>query len=162
VTIFDRHRQHLQSFALEEIYRWGYKPSLLFYFEVKISEGSDLTVEFDTEEGQVISDLLTDYAMAYMKEKEFEATRNEEANNAAATAAAVASNESKSKSSQSSSASKVGPPPLPPSKTKQYTPKQLSSVVKIQAVIRGYVARTRVSKMIELMFENGELPLEES
>lgn len=71
------------NFKLSEIYRWGFKPNTNFYFEVKKSMpvraasrrpapgltacpavgGSGPVYEFETAEGNVISDLLTDYAM---------------------------------------------------------------------------------------------------
>lgn len=84
-------------FHIEDIYRWGFKPNQMFYFE--INEENDLgehlqlicglvclsililglnsspgtgTLEFDTVEGKVLSDLLTDYAMAFLKERERE------------------------------------------------------------------------------------------
>lgn len=76
------------QFKLSEIYRWGFKPDTNFYFEVKKGVdsrppwrarprrmtlvppdapapvgGSGPVYEFDTSEGNRISDLLTDYAM---------------------------------------------------------------------------------------------------
>ena len=68
-------RQVLRQFHIEELNRWGYKPGSLFYFEAKL-DGKDTTaVEFGTREGKKISDLLTDYAHAYIQEMEMEEAR---------------------------------------------------------------------------------------
>mmetsp|Transcript_21795 Transcript_21795/g.70167 ORF Transcript_21795/g.70167 Transcript_21795/m.70167 type:complete len:412 (-) Transcript_21795:62-1297(-) len=56
------------QFKLSEIYRWGFKPTINFYFEVKHVTGSGPVYEFDTNEGGLISELLTDYAMALLRE----------------------------------------------------------------------------------------------
>jgi uncharacterized membrane protein YgcG len=64
----------MYSFKLAEVYRWAYKPSVNFYFEVKLNDGGSMGGEnnpvytFDTAEGKAISDLLTDYAMALLRE----------------------------------------------------------------------------------------------
>lgn len=68
-------RQVLRQFHIEELNRWGYKPGSLFYVECKL-DGKDITaVEFGTRDGQLISDLLTDYAHAYIQEIEMEEAR---------------------------------------------------------------------------------------
>ena len=50
----------------------------MFYFEVSVEENPELgtgSLEFETSEGKTISDLLTDYAMSYMKERELQEAR---------------------------------------------------------------------------------------
>lgn len=64
--------EDLETFAayrLADIYRWAYKPGVNFYFEVKI-DGTDINpvYTFETPEGKVMSDMLTDYAMALLRE----------------------------------------------------------------------------------------------
>jgi talin len=58
----------LERYTLGEIYRWGFKPSKTFYFEVKGTNGPGPLYEYDTVVGNVMSDLLTDYAMMLLKE----------------------------------------------------------------------------------------------
>lgn len=58
----------LQEFRLREIYRWGFKPNTNFYFEIKKDGGAGPVYEFETLEGNALSDLLTDYAMALLRE----------------------------------------------------------------------------------------------
>jgi len=60
----------LAKFALGDIYRWAYKPGETFYFEVKATAGQEENPEyrFKTPEGKDMSDLLTDYAMALLRE----------------------------------------------------------------------------------------------
>lgn len=59
----------LARFALADIYRWAYKPGVNFYFEIK-NEEADLNpvYTYDTAEGKVMSDMLTDYALALLRE----------------------------------------------------------------------------------------------
>ena len=75
IKIFDKNRALLASFRIEEVLRWGFKPQAMFYFEVKPSVDMDGTLEFDTKEGKTISDLLTDYALAFIQEKSHEDDR---------------------------------------------------------------------------------------
>jgi uncharacterized membrane protein YgcG len=71
-TYLDGDLEVLYSFKLAEVYRWAYKPSVNFYFEVKLGDSmggdSNPVYTFDTAEGKAISDLLTDYAMALLRE----------------------------------------------------------------------------------------------
>lgn len=85
IHIFDKtKRSILWSLHIEDIYRWGFKPKKMFYFEFNSAaapgapedSGSDgVMLEFDTPEGNVLSDLLTDYAVAFLKEREREDDR---------------------------------------------------------------------------------------
>jgi hypothetical protein len=59
----------LARFNLSDIYRWAYKTGQSFYFEVKVDGGEANPVySFDTPEGKHMSDMLTDYAMALLRE----------------------------------------------------------------------------------------------
>ncbi len=88
VHIFDKSKKSiLWSLHIEEIHRWGFKPKKVFYFEFgatpnsnspggsAMDKGSTVMLEFDSQEGNVISDLLTDYAVAFLKEREREDDR---------------------------------------------------------------------------------------
>jgi len=59
-----------KCYPLGDIFRWAFKPEEHFYFEVKAEDGGDKPDEckFKTPEGEVMSDLLTDYAMALLRE----------------------------------------------------------------------------------------------
>ena len=52
------------------IYRWGFKPRVNFYFQLKKQSGGggEDVFTFETEEGRVVSDLLTEYAIALVGE----------------------------------------------------------------------------------------------
>lgn len=42
ITIFDKAKQtEIYSFTIEEIFRWGFKPNLLFYLEVQVPTEED-------------------------------------------------------------------------------------------------------------------------
>lgn len=52
-----------EKYSLAQIYRWGFKPGLTFYFQVKTATGGKGPLfEFETIQGHFLSDLLTDYA----------------------------------------------------------------------------------------------------
>lgn len=76
IKLFDKNRNLLTSFRIEEVLRWGFKPSIMFYFEVRPSLDLDGTLEFDSADGKIISDLLTDYALAFIQEKTHEDERH--------------------------------------------------------------------------------------
>jgi len=59
----------LARYNLADIYRWAYKAGTNFYFEIRV-DGSEMNpvYSFDTPEGKHVSDLLTDYAMALLRE----------------------------------------------------------------------------------------------
>ena len=63
-------RMNLELFKLSEIYRWGFKPGMNFYFEAKgkVPGEKGPVYEFTTEQGNRISELLTDYAHALLEE----------------------------------------------------------------------------------------------
>ncbi len=61
----------LARYNLADIYRWAYKPGVNFYFEVKedgYAGDANPVFTFDTPEGKHMSDMLTDYAMALLRE----------------------------------------------------------------------------------------------
>jgi hypothetical protein len=56
-------------FPLGDIYRWAYKPGETFYFEIKSPPGMEAPeYRYKTPEGKHMSDLLTDYALALLRE----------------------------------------------------------------------------------------------
>jgi hypothetical protein len=183
IQLFDKNKKLLKTFYIEDIYRWGFKPNQMFYFE--ISADNDLgtgSLEFETMEGKVISDLMTDYALAFLKEREREEVRA-------------------SKVSINNKPRQMPPPPAPvngkaalPPPPKAVTgplsrgplahlyhdkPPQYRAAARIQAlfrgfslrnewvredaailvqsIFRGYRARVQLSKMIEEMITAGEL-----
>lgn len=79
--IFDKTKRLVRMIHIEDIFRWGFKPNQMFYFEISTeNSGADLrtgSLEFETAEGKVMSDLLTDYAMAFLREREKEDERVE-------------------------------------------------------------------------------------
>jgi hypothetical protein len=60
----------LAKYPLADIYRWAYKPGVNFYFEIKAEDSPDEHPihTFETIEGKHMSDMLTDYAMALLRE----------------------------------------------------------------------------------------------
>lgn len=122
-------------------------------------------MEFDTLEGKVISDLLTDYALAFLKEKERE---EERARNPTTTPAATASRGSTGKAANGHGGGKT-----------YSAVDKLRAAVKIQAlyrgfslrnewaredaaillqsIFRGYKARVLLSSIIEQMIQDGDL-----
>lgn len=68
-------RKLLRSFRIEEMSRWCFKGSEFFNFEIQSSSDISGILEFQTTDGKMISDLMTDYALAYVREKELEDSR---------------------------------------------------------------------------------------
>lgn len=75
-TQLEGEMETLARFPLADIYRWAYKPGVNFYFEIKaesdgmmpgMGEGNPVYT-FDTPEGKHMSDMLTDYALALLRE----------------------------------------------------------------------------------------------
>ena len=176
LNIYDRKRELVSSFNLEEIFRWGFKTNVLFYFEVRMKGHEDLTMlDFDSPEGQTISDLMTDYALIRVKEMEtlevegIDDVEGEEMHphTIAATTARAFTDPSQSAredigrvsiSASSANRSKLKASDLLAlSQEIGSNPKSLTAIIKIQAFARGVNARARVTEMIERMFETGEL-----
>ena len=187
INVLDKKRTLMKQYRLEELSRWGYRVKEMFYFEVKLAdretgEEKQMLVEFNTPEGQDISDLLTDYAVAFMKEQEMvEERQHDKCSSVNSGGVFNGSREPFAKPSppppqlvQRSASPPVstsaGSPIRPPShrsqqsqatynkpSSKQVSEISLFAVIKIQAIYRGYSCRQRVSQMIEDMFANGEL-----
>jgi len=156
--LLDKAKQPLRSFYIEDIFRWGFKPNAMFYFE--IAADNDLgtgSLEFDTTEGKVISDLLTDYALTFLKEREREEAR-----------ALALGPIGLMKKKGGNSGFKPNP-----NLTKTEAAIRIQAryrgfalrnewaredaAILLQAVIRGYIARVRLSKIIAAMYQNGQL-----
>lgn len=68
-TFTDSDLDILGVYNLADIYRWAYKPGVNFYFEIKDDRlDTNPVYTFDTPEGKHMSDMLTDYAMALLRE----------------------------------------------------------------------------------------------
>lgn len=166
LNIYDRQRKIIKKFKLEEIFRWGFKTKVLFYFEVRMSDQEDLTMfDFDSMEGQTIADLLTDYALTRVKEIETGASDvdftdstehcNLDLKPFPPTAPEISND-------NDDDVVKMLPiicreEQLPEMRCIQSNDVFMRAVVRIQAVLRGTAARVKVTKMIEEMFESGEL-----
>jgi hypothetical protein len=178
IQLCDKSKKLLKTFYIEDIYRWGFKPNQMFYFEV--CADNDLgtgSLEFETVEGKVISDLMTDYALAFLKEREREEERTK-----------------KLPATKGLSLPPNTKPPLPPSVFKAatgpltrgplahlYQDKSVQyraaarmqalfrgfslrnewvredAALLVQSIFRGYKARVELSAMIEQMIKDGEL-----
>mmetsp|Transcript_25912 Transcript_25912/g.43544 ORF Transcript_25912/g.43544 Transcript_25912/m.43544 type:complete len:538 (-) Transcript_25912:187-1800(-) len=158
--VFDKTKKLVRGFHIEDIFRWGFKPNQMFYFE--INEENDLgagSLEFDTVEGKAISDLLTDYAMAFLKEREREDARHEQMK---AGTFDVKSTHSKSNlvagmsdtpnagngpppppppPPSSRAVDGAPPPPPPPTHAASGTAEEHEAAVRMQALMRGYMLR---------------------
>jgi hypothetical protein len=75
-----KNRNILKTFHIRDCKSWGYKPNALFTIEAKMETDAEYhtSFEFTTKEGDKICHLLTDYAMAFLKEAELEQIRCEE------------------------------------------------------------------------------------
>ena len=146
-------RENLELFKLSEIYRWGFKPGMNFYFEAKgkVPGEKGPVYEFNTEQGNRISELLTDYAHALLKELGISR-----------------------KSTRKPPPPSGGPPPPPPPPMTKKDPltedeaavrmqaafrgaklrgdlEKEYATIQIQALWRGYMDRVRFDKMIEAL-----------
>ena len=75
----------LAQYPLADIFRWAYKPGVNFYFELKVDDAPENPVfTFETREGQHMSDLLTDYALALLREMGLNADGTQRAKKVAA------------------------------------------------------------------------------
>jgi hypothetical protein len=176
IHLFDKGKKHLKTFLIQEILRWGFKPNTMFYFEVNPdnNEYNIGSFEFDTIEGKLISDLMTDYAMAFLKERERQEERMR-------SFAPVLKKGNKHTSAPRPPSAKKTPPPASAANGNfgPYGPAHHSGAVKIQALYRGfslrnewikedaaillqsiwrgYKARILLSKIIEQMIKDGQL-----
>ena len=69
-VLHTRTRETLELYKLSDVYRWGFKPGANFYFEIKGTGGNvkGPIFEFSTNQGNRVSELLTDYANALLDE----------------------------------------------------------------------------------------------
>ena len=116
----------LARFALADIYRWAYKPGVNFYFEIKADDGGGFgslggdagnpVYTFDTAEGKHMSDMLTDYAMALLREMGLnpDGSKRERPRDRAAAAAAEAMAAQAAAAAAAAAAATVSAPPPPP------------------------------------------------
>ena len=175
IKIFDRHRALLASFRIEEVLRWGFKPAVMFYFEVNPSAEMDGTLEFDTVDGKAISDLLTDYALAFIQEKSHEDERrlgdlpepppqeehddDEDDEEEVLVSPAVVSPRAAVKGDwdfegYDEAATRIQA--LARGKLLRKEWQREDAAIHIQAVFRGHKGRLHVSNIIEEMIANGE------
>jgi hypothetical protein len=145
-----------RRFAFASLYRWGFKPDLSFYFELRSeTPGSGPTYEFSTIEGSIMSELMTDYANQMLLEMNLEKARAEAAAKAAAEAAAKAA---------AAPAGAAGAPALDPRAKAARKVQSLwrgykvrndlhrrYAAIRVQALTRGFLARCRFDKMLEAM-----------
>ena len=186
IHVYDKSsdRNLIKTFNIEDIYRWGYKPNILFSFDIKPTAEFEGTIDLKTGEGQKMADLMTDYAIAYMKEREKETER-------ASTLNTISVDEYVAREKQLHELAnsvpvvpkltkKVPAPSGRPVKKYSSTDKFKAAVkiqalyrgfalrsqwayedaaIRIQSVLRGYRARVKVFKLIERLMEQGSLSM---
>ena len=184
ISLMDKSKNIITKFHIEEIFRWGFKPGLSFNFE--IDSNNDLktgNLDFDTDEGKLMSDLLTDYAMSYLKEKEREEQRfnrmksgeivssikiGEDIDKVNASATEKLDTKSKDKYRRMSASKKFANKNNKGEDVEEAVTKlqalyrghslradwqREEAAILLQSVIRGYLARIKVSIMIEELLE---------
>jgi hypothetical protein len=168
IHIFDKSKKHIKTFYIQEILRWGFKPNQMFYFEVNPDNEFGVgSFEFDTQEGKAISDLMTDYAMAFLKERERQdervkhfipVTKNKVLNKGTTAAP--------KKTGSVVNRDGYGPEHHRASVKFQALFRGYSlrnewikedAAILLQSIYRGYQARVKLSQMIEQMIKRGEL-----
>lgn len=162
----DKNKKHLRSFYIEDIFRWGFKPAVMFYFEVSPdNEYGTGTLEFETAEGKIMSDLLTDYALSFLKERE----REEERVSAGGSGAATGRRGPQGQQVSQGRSNRTGGSAM--TETQAVTRIQArwrgfslrnewareDAAILLQAIYRGYKARVLISKIIEQMLQDGQL-----
>lgn len=172
IHLMDKSKKPLRVFYIEDIFRWGFKPNTMFYFEVNAdNELGTGSLEFDTDKGKVVSDLMTDYALAFLKERE-----REEERMASLPPLSMASLKIGGGAQQPGDRvlMRGTAAHLYEGKTKEYRAAvrlqalyrgfslrnewvREDAAILIQSIYRGYRARVFLSEMIEQMIQNGEL-----
>lgn len=163
----------LQKYRLSDIYRWGFKPETSFYFELKSPAGSGPVYEFRTEQGHSMSDLLTEYAMALLKEMGLAGGAADAAKGAggdgadgAAGGGADSGGADGGAKADASEEDKAGAATRLQSAFRGYRLRRdleyEYAAVRVQSVFRGYKERCRMDAMIaEMEAELEEAELEE-
>lgn len=184
INIYDKSsdRNLLKSFPMDQLLKWGCKPNIMFNFEIFPTDDYPADIVFMTGDGPKMTELLTDYALAYMKEKAKEEERAETLNT-------ISVSEYLEREKQLNEISNTVPViPKMAKKTsgggngpkREYSEEERiiaatkmqaryrgyalrsqwayeDAAIRIQSVYRGYCARVRVFKMIEALMEAGEL-----
>lgn len=164
IHIFDKNKKHLKTFYIQEILRWGFKPNQMFYFEVNPDNEYGVgSFEFDTLEGKAISDLMTDYAMAFLKERERAEERMQNfvpviSNNKSRTIQPTSRNPQSNAGTDSieyQAATKIQALYRGYSLRNEWI--REDAAILIQSIYRGYKARVLLSGIIEQMIKDGQL-----
>jgi hypothetical protein len=180
LSILDVQKQFIQEYGLMEMVRWGYKQNELFYVEVLPVGESVFTLQFTTNEGVDIAQLLTCYAVEFMAEnnrirdrfdqsmqkiKEVTKTTSSVASmfNAPDGIANAAAGDKKSAAPKTNVKSLMAEKALKAKKAEAAVKIQAiyrgyalrsgwakeGAVILIQAVVRGFIQRCRLAKLIE-------------
>lgn len=182
--LLDKQKALLKTYHIEDILRWGFKPNQSFFFEIppELNDVGSAVLEFETTEGKVISDLLTDYAMAFLKEKEREEQRMASNYSAFPALDNLPTPPPVPGAPANGNGVRDGIPPPPKknglSASQLLDPRYRAAVriqalwrgyslrnewaredaaILIQAIFRGYKARVLLSTIIEQMIKDGEL-----
>jgi len=133
----------------------------MFYFEVNPDNEFGVgSFEFDTVEGKTISDLMTDYAMAFLKERERQEERMRDLAPLARSkqngkAGGKSSHEGKEKDAKHVAATKIQALYRGFSLRNEWIKED--AAILVQSVYRGYRARVKLSQVIEQMIKGGQL-----
>jgi hypothetical protein len=179
LSILDVQKQFIQEYGLMEMVRWGYKQNELFYVEVLPVGESVFTLQFTTTEGVDIAQLLTSYAVEFMAENNRIRDRFDQAmqqmKDATKAASSVASvfnapdladasaGDRKSTTSKTNVKSLMADKALKIKKAEAAAKIQAlyrgyalrsgwakeGAVILIQAVVRGFIQRCRLARLIE-------------
>ena len=156
IGIFDRQRILVKKFIFAEISEWGYdEENKLFYFEFKTAEGYFELIELPTVAGSIMCDLLTDYALSYMKEKDQIKLREA---NYKARMALLRKHRVYDEATKAAAATKLQAHFRGYSFRMRWLREDCA--ILIQCVYRGYVTRKRVREMIARLIEEGQIVIE--
>jgi hypothetical protein len=143
-------RQILKQFTLRELDRWGYKPGILFYFEVKLDRKESTSIEFGTRDGLKMANLLTDYAHALIQEAEIQKvhrmslrvqqTIDADERNLMSLSASSKSQQGMSTTSLRLETSSTPPPPPPPPPSKRNSLPNGNSILSVEQSPRAHRA----------------------
>lgn len=169
LSILDGQKQLIQEYGLMEMVRWGYKQNELFYVEVLPVGESVFTLQFGTNEGLDIANLLTSYAIEYMAESNRARERFDQsmqqmraATKSSSTLASVFNSPPPPPAAETSTSSASGDLASAPAGDRKSTgpktnvkslmadkalkAKKVEAATKLQAVYRGYALRSGWAK----------------